>query len=1147
MAKMLLREGALLGNRFLQSRSMSDIDMAIESLSRALKLSVVDDTVRRACLGALATALESRFIWSGAQEDVEDSIHCWVEAIELIPDDHLDSGGHWNGLGMSWLSRYERLGELADLDHAMGCLSKAVDLTPDGHPDKPSRLNNLGNSWSRRYERLGELADLDLAMGCLSKAVDLTPDGHPGKPSRLSNLGSSWFRRYERLGELADLDHAMGCLSKAVDLTPDGHLDKPGYLNNLGSSWLSRYERLGELADLDHAMGCLSKAVDLTPDGHPNKPSRLSNLGNSCLSRYERLGELADLDHAMGCLSKAVDLTPDGHPDKPSRLNNLGNSWSRRHERLGELADLDHAMGCLSKAVDLTPDGHLDKPGYLNNLGSSWSCRYQRLGELADLDHAMGCLSKAVDLTPDGHPNKPSRLSNLGNSWSRRYERLGELADLDHAMGCLSKAVDLSPDSHLDKPSLLNNLGTSWFRRYERLGELADLDHAMGCLSKAVDLTPDGHPNKPSRLSNLGNSWSRRYERLGELADLDHAMGCLSKAVDLSPDSHLDKPSRLSNLGTSWFRRYERLGELADLDHAMGCLSKAVDLSPDSHLDKPILLSNLGNAWSRRYERLGEPVALENAFQAFRAGATCRTFNPSAQMQCARGWAAACILLGRFPLDAYQTAFSLLPRFVWIGQTTRRRHETMVAVRDLAAEAASWAISASLYDLALEWLEQGRSIVWGQTLQLRTPYDELFLADPLLAERLQRISSQLDIAAFRATIQPSNTGLLTDIVSEGTHHHALADEWDRLLGEARKLAGFENFLLPVKSNELKQTARHGPVVVINTHLAQCDALIILPQVEDIIHVPLTTVRQETLDQFVADSKRCSGRRGDLGEVRGFTRSRTKDGLQLATLMWSDIVEPVLKRLRYTGNVELNELPHVTWCTTGTMSQLPLHVAGPYNGITPGAVDLIVSSYTPTLTALLWHKGPSSSQVGLLAVGQQASPGQNALPNTVEELKAIRKYSAAVSYCEVEGSMATTAATLTAMEESSWVHLACHANQDRSNPSQSAFHLHDGPLTLEAIARRQFKNKGLAFLSACQTATGDETLPDEATHLAAGMLIAGYPSVIGTIWSIEDEDAPVVAEAVYSELLKDGKMDHTRSARALHKAVKVLREKYTTTQ
>ncbi|CAE6487268.1 unnamed protein product [Rhizoctonia solani] len=57
-------------------------------------------------------------------------------------------------------------------------------------------------------------------------------------------------------------------------------------------------------------------------------------------------------------------------------------------------------------------------------------------------------------------------------------------------------------------------------------------------------------------------------------------------------------------------------------------------------------------------------------------------------------------------------------------------------------------------------------------------------------------------------------------------------------------------------------------------------------------------------------------------------------------------------------------------------------------------------------------------------------------------------------------------------------------------------------TLEANPK-SFKNKGLAFLSACQTATGDTNLPDEAVHLASGMLMAGYPSVIATMWSVMD--------------------------------------------
>ncbi|THU78663.1 hypothetical protein K435DRAFT_886958 [Dendrothele bispora CBS 962.96] len=89
-----------------------------------------------------------------------------------------------------------------------------------------------------------------------------------------------------------------------------------------------------------------------------------------------------------------------------------------------------------------------------------------------------------------------------------------------------------------------------------------------------------------------------------------------------------------------------------------------------------------------------------------------------------------------------------------------------------------------------------------------------------------------------------------------------------------------------------------------------------------------------------------------------------------------------------------------------------------------------------------------------------------------------------------------------------------------------------------------KNAELAVLSACETATGDENLPEEAVHLAAGMLAVGYPSVIATMWSIGDSDAPLIADKVYANLL--GPLDNSESqkakltpAYALHEAVKHL--------
>jgi CHAT domain-containing protein len=240
----------------------------------------------------------------------------------------------------------------------------------------------------------------------------------------------------------------------------------------------------------------------------------------------------------------------------------------------------------------------------------------------------------------------------------------------------------------------------------------------------------------------------------------------------------------------------------------------------------------------------------------------------------------------------------------------------------------------------------------------------------------------------------------------------------------------------------------------------------------------------------------------------------------------------------------SDLPHITWCTTGPLSFLPLHASGCYDQLQSRIFDFAISSYTPILGALIPTASHlSNTHSGILAVGQEHTPGQSRLPQTVAELDRIRMHTQApLRYTQLDDDSATIAAVLAAMEDHDWVHLACHAHQNANDPTESGFFLYDGRLSLSAIARKSFKHKGLAFLSACQTAMGDKNLADEAVHLASGMLSAGYPSVIATIWSIMDADAPLIADKVYGQLLKDGRMDHRGAAAALHSAVADLRDK-----
>jgi CHAT domain-containing protein len=207
---------------------------------------------------------------------------------------------------------------------------------------------------------------------------------------------------------------------------------------------------------------------------------------------------------------------------------------------------------------------------------------------------------------------------------------------------------------------------------------------------------------------------------------------------------------------------------------------------------------------------------------------------------------------------------------------------------------------------------------------------------------------------------------------------------------------------------------------------------------------------------------------------------------------------------------------------------------------------VVSSYTPTLAALLSAKHPSAQGSGipqLLAVSQPATPHQQWLPGTEHEIDAIQAIQAStgrLSINRLSDREATVAAVLQGMKECNWIHLACHGVQDAAHATNSAFILVDGQLKLKEIMKQSFSHTELAVLSACQTAKGDKNLRDEAIHLAAGMLMAGYGSIVASMWSIRDDDGPIIAEQFYKYLVGEGGGDSGRAAYALHNAIAHLR-------
>jgi CHAT domain-containing protein len=318
------------------------------------------------------------------------------------------------------------------------------------------------------------------------------------------------------------------------------------------------------------------------------------------------------------------------------------------------------------------------------------------------------------------------------------------------------------------------------------------------------------------------------------------------------------------------------------------------------------------------------------------------------------------------------------------------------------------------------------------------------------------------------------------------------------------------------------------VVLVNVSALRSDALIIRDGSLQVVPLPdldpegLAEVAQKLEDQVDAWKKTA--------------QEPVDDGV--LKWLWRVVVGPVVDWLAAVGHTE-TELPHVVWIPTGRLSLLPLHAAAS-SADGEGALDCIVSSYAPNLRSLLWHRWQrtdattASPRPFVVAVSHDAELG--ALPAAMDEALSITRLYAGATLAT--GDDATLEAVCRAMESRDVIHFACHGVADLAEPRRSHLSLRGGDaLTVDELLNRRPRRAQLAFLSACDTTRTSPMLVEEAVHLTAAFYVAGFPRVVGTLWSLPDKVAERVGVDVHRVVARDGARS---AARALNEACRRLR-------
>jgi tetratricopeptide (TPR) repeat protein len=850
----------------------------------------------------------------------------------------------------------------------------------------------------------------------------------------------------------------------------------------------------------------------------PDRPRRPSEAPPS---RGEIAGAEQEFSAAIAAAREAL-AGPGKDPNQASFWSDLGVALQSRFEVTGVGDDLTEAVAAGREAVGMRARTRAEQAKYMSNLSAALQTRFKNDGAMQDLNEAIDLGGKALRTAGGRDPDRPAYLSNLGAALQRRFEITHERQDLDKAIRVGRKAVNIAPQS--DRAMYLSNLGLALRCRFEVTDATRDLDKSIAAAKEAVEMAAAaGDPNLAMYYSNLGDALHSRFELSEQPADLDIAIEIGWAAIEAAPEGHPGRAEFLCNLGEALYAR----GETAT---SVTALSEAAHVFRDASAV------------------IGAPIDL-------RASAAYRW-----------GWAATASQQWAEAAQAYSVAVDLaaLVASRQVDRTDRERR--LATLSGLGSAAAAACLQAGQADRAVELFEQGRAVMFSQTLDARSDLGELHDAHPALAEEFARCREAIDIDETGPSVAPVggvNPAMRAEVSAQRRREAGAA--YERVLAKIRAQKGFERFLMPRPFGELIQAAAEGPVVLINYAELRSDALILTRSGVEVLPLPGVSVDAvaEQVSTFldavnpvhrrIRAFSRVSKRRFAGPAVAPAAAAAESAEVRLRrVLVWlgEHVTAPVLDHLGYIGTPpEESSGPRVWWCPSGALAMLPMHAAGHpgSSGAASGVViDRAISSTTPTLRALLKarHTPAPTSWPQALVVAMPRTPRQPDLPGVFHEVDTLQTLmpDRVQVLGLTEAAPATYNAVTAALSRHPWVHFACHGTSDLTDPSASCLLLDDyehHPLTVLDLTHARLEHAEMAFLSACTTARTGLALPDEPIHLAAACLLAGYRHVVASLWPIIDSSTATLTADYYRTLLS-AHPSSTSPAVALHHATRRLR-------
>jgi CHAT domain-containing protein len=484
---------------------------------------------------------------------------------------------------------------------------------------------------------------------------------------------------------------------------------------------------------------------------------------------------------------------------------------------------------------------------------------------------------------------------------------------------------------------------------------------------------------------------------------------------------------------------------------------------------------------------------------------------------------------------SYTTAIEATETLYKAAATEVSRQAELAAAGELYSRLAFCLAHLGHLDEAVEQLEVGKARGLAEALARdRAVLDDVRREDQAVFEAARSRVKSLQVEARSIGREPGfDLTTSRSFVEISDDLHAAHDELDAVINRIRTYR--PEFI--EKALYFDYIAASGipecPLVYLITTTQGSLALIVPAGAETLESeqaVWLSEFRSGDLESLLVEQNADGEVVGGLlfGQVEGRV-DQVQAGLDRALPILRDrLMGPLASRLLEHGYQRAALIPG------GRLSLLPLHAA---------CFDAVRLTYTPSSRSLRATRGVTRDRAQLapllFGIGNPL-PNPRPLAFARSEVDEIAHRFAPESQHLLFEHAATKGVVAESLPSATHLHFACHGTFDVEEPLDSALSLsNDETLTLRDLldGGLDLSAARLAILSACQTGIVDfRKVPDEAIGFPAGFIQAGVPSVISSLWTVNDLSTAILMSRFYLEHLDNG-LD---PASALHRAQDWLR-------